>query len=60
VVASLFPENLDKSAFDHPIDYVSATSKGKALEVYERLQVRLFYFWDAMFAMFIDVSVERK
>ncbi|KAG2186556.1 hypothetical protein INT44_002780, partial [Umbelopsis vinacea] len=39
VVPSLFPENLDKSTFRQPSGYVSETSKGKALEVYQRLKV---------------------
>ncbi|KAI8582736.1 hypothetical protein K450DRAFT_170543 [Umbelopsis ramanniana AG] len=38
VVPSLFPENLDKSTFREPSGYVSETSKGKALEVYQRLK----------------------
>ncbi|KAI9290250.1 N-acetylserotonin O-methyltransferase-like protein-like protein [Umbelopsis sp. AD052] len=38
VVPSLFPENLDKSTFRQPLGYVSETSKGKALEVYQRLK----------------------
>ncbi|KAH8553319.1 N-acetylserotonin O-methyltransferase-like protein-like protein [Umbelopsis sp. PMI_123] len=38
VIPSVFPENLDKSTFHQPSDYVSETSKGKALEVYQRLK----------------------
>lgn len=38
VVPSQFPENLDKKAFSKPSEYVSETSKGKALEVYQRLK----------------------
>ena len=38
VVPSTFEENLDKSKFKHPYEYVLETAKGKALEVAERLK----------------------
>ena len=39
VVPSTFEENLSKSAFSEPWQYAVETSRGKALEVAERLQV---------------------
>ena len=39
VVPSLFPETLDKKVFSKPQDYVVETSKRKAEEVLERLQL---------------------
>ncbi|KAF8941336.1 N-acetylserotonin O-methyltransferase-like protein-like protein [Dissophora ornata] len=38
VLASTFPETLDKSLFNHPSDYVKENALQKALEVYERLK----------------------
>ncbi|RKP36501.1 inosine triphosphate pyrophosphatase-like protein [Dimargaris cristalligena] len=40
VVVSEFPENLDKSQFADPGDYVSENAKLKALDVYHRLRKR--------------------
>ena len=37
VVPSTFEEDLDKSSFSHPCDYVKETAKRKTLEVAERL-----------------------
>ncbi|KAF9585539.1 hypothetical protein BGW38_001910 [Lunasporangiospora selenospora] len=38
VVPSTFEENLDKSLFPHPSDYVKENARQKALEVYHRLK----------------------
>ncbi|KAF9301804.1 hypothetical protein BGZ74_006251 [Mortierella antarctica] len=38
IVASTFPETLDKSLFSHPTDYVKENALQKALEVYDRLK----------------------
>ena len=37
VIPSTFEENLDKSSFKHPCEYVLETSKCKALEVARKL-----------------------
>ncbi len=37
IVPSEFEENLDKSLFGHPSEYVIENSKQKALEVWHRL-----------------------
>ncbi|XP_065058753.1 probable bifunctional dTTP/UTP pyrophosphatase/methyltransferase protein [Rhopilema esculentum] len=37
IVPSTFEENLDKSQFAHPSDYVKENSKQKAIEVFNRL-----------------------
>ena len=38
IVSSTFEENLDKSQFPHPSDYVKENSKQKAIEVFNRLK----------------------
>ncbi|KAG0084330.1 hypothetical protein BGZ93_009871 [Podila epicladia] len=38
IVASTFPETLDKSLFSHPSEYVKENALQKALEVYDRLK----------------------
>ncbi|KAG0027956.1 hypothetical protein BGZ82_008691 [Podila clonocystis] len=38
IVASTFPETLDKSLFSHPTEYVKENALQKALEVYDRLK----------------------
>ncbi|XP_013792355.2 N-acetylserotonin O-methyltransferase-like protein [Limulus polyphemus] len=38
VVPSTFEENLDKTSFDKPYDYVQETAYSKALEVFKRLE----------------------
>lgn len=42
IVASTFPETLDKSLFSHPTDYVKENALQKALEVYDRLKVCIY------------------
>ena len=38
IIPSTFEENLDKSKFSHPSQYVKENSKQKSLEVFGRLQ----------------------
>ncbi|KAK2568025.1 putative bifunctional dTTP/UTP pyrophosphatase/methyltransferase protein [Acropora cervicornis] len=40
VIPSLFEENLDKSVFNHPSDYVLENSKQKTLEVARRIDAK--------------------
>lgn len=42
VVTSTFEENLDKSSFSHPCEYVKENAKQKAIEVWKRLSQRSY------------------
>lgn len=41
MIPSLFEENLDKSGFNHPSDYVLENSKQKTLEVARRIDAKV-------------------
>ena len=43
VIASSFPENLDKNSFKTPVDYVVENSRLKALDVSKSMTVIYFY-----------------
>lgn len=47
IIPSTFEEDLPHSAFDNVYEYPVATATGKAVEVYERLVVRLCVHYPA-------------